>query len=586
MGRGIPLRGGRRELRRESFITSGFFSFFVHPRAWGLRRQNPRVAGFIVSSVGGIAALWLSLALLASLLSIWLRVATPIAEIFVGIFAQLIIGAAFGRAMPGGDESWIRFLSNTGAIVLTFLAGAEFDRQVFRIHWKEAASAGLASFFLPFVGCAAGAHYALGWGVMPSWLAGVAMATTSVAIVYGVMLESGLNTIGFGKSILAACFVTDLVTVIALGLIFAPFTLKTVIFLVIAAMVYFILPWLMPRLLKRYGGLSSEVETKFLLVCLLGMGALANWADSEAVLPAYLIGMALSASVGKDHTLIMRLRTLTFGLLTPFFFLHVGVSVSLPALITAPAAFLFFLVVTIATKVAGVYPVSRHFGSHNKEAIYTALLMSTGLTFGTIASRFGFSHDIIDGNQYSALVSAVIASAVIPMVIANAFFLPRHLLPAVKPEYAPDGLAGVLPFRQFSLILHAHDGSEQAFHALKLALAIAKQNDADLHMISVEKPGHMPKFVEQGKQDTKTGTGETPGTVERARAMAEASRVTLHTHVVAGHPVQSIVQFAAELKADLLVMGEGGHSALYERVFGSRTDRIKRLAQCPVLIAR
>ena len=382
-----------------------------------------------MTSVWALAALWLALALAASLLSIWLRISTALSEIVVGTIAQLIIGAAVGASVLGTDESWIKFLSGIGAIVLTFLAGAELDPAVFRLKWKEAASIGLISFLLPFLGCAAAAHYGLGWDIMPSWLAGVAMSTTSVAVVYAVMIEFGFNATDYGKTVLAACFVTDLGTVVALGLIFAPFSLKTLVFLGVGAVVFVILPWLTPRFFRWYGDRPSELETKFLLLCLLGMGALANWADSEAVLPAYLIGMVLAGTVGKDHALIRRLRTLTFGLLTPFYFIRAGSFVSIPALLAAPSAFIFFLLVKIASKVTGVYPVTRLFGSPRQEGMYTTLLMSTGLTFGTISSLYGLSHGIIDQDQYSALVATVIASAVVPTVIANSFYLPRHLLP-------------------------------------------------------------------------------------------------------------------------------------------------------------
>jgi Kef-type K+ transport system membrane component KefB len=272
---------------------------------------------------------------------------------------------------------------------------------------------------------------------MPSWLAGVAMSTTSVAVVYAVMLEFGFNTTEYGKTILAACFVTDLGTVVALGLIFAPFTIKTLVFLGVGAVVFIVLPWLTPRFFRLYGNRPSELEAKFLLLCLLGMGALAAWADSEAVLPAYLIGMVLAGTVGKDHELIRRLRTLTFGLLTPFYFIRAGSFVSIPDLVAAPIAFILFLLVKVGTKIVGVYPVTRLFGSPNREAMYTTLLMSTGLTFGTISALFGLSHGIINQAQYSALVATVIASAVLPTVIANAFYLPRRLLPKREAE-APD----------------------------------------------------------------------------------------------------------------------------------------------------
>jgi Kef-type K+ transport system membrane component KefB len=383
-----------------------------------------------------LAALWLGLALLAGLASIWLRVATALSEIVVGIAA----GAALGTLAMGVDQEWIKFLAGAGAIVLTFLAGAELDPGVFRRKWKEATAVGLVSFFAPFLGCAAAARWLLGWDPAASWLAGVAMSTTSVAVVYAVMIEFGFNTTDYGKTVLAACFITDLGTVVVLGLIFAPFTLKTLLFVGALMTAALVLPWLTPRFFKRYGGRASELETKYLLLVLFSLGALAGWADSEAVLPAYVLGMILAATVGKDHLLIRRLRTLCFGLLTPFYFVRAGSFVSVPVLVAAPGAFILMLVVKVLTKITGVYPVTQAFRSPRKEGMYTTLLMSTGLTFGTISSLFGLSHGVVDQTQYSALVAAVIASAVIPTLIANAWFLPRHHLP--KRDVAEGGTAG------------------------------------------------------------------------------------------------------------------------------------------------
>jgi glutathione-regulated potassium-efflux system ancillary protein KefC len=170
------------------------------------------------------------------------------------------------------------------------------------------------------------------------------------------------------------------------------------------------------------------LEAKYLLLCLFGMGFLAAWAGSEAVLPAYLIGMVLAGTVGKDHMLIRRLRTLTFGLLTPFYFIRAGSFVSVTALVAAPAIFLILLAAKMATKLLAVYPVTRLFRSEGSEGMYTTLLMSTGLTFGSISALFGLSHGIIDTSQYSYLVATVVGSAVVPTLIANAFYLPRHLL--------------------------------------------------------------------------------------------------------------------------------------------------------------
>jgi glutathione-regulated potassium-efflux system ancillary protein KefC len=401
-----------------------------------------------MTAVWTLAALWLGLALIATLLAIWFRVSTALTEIIVGTVAQFILGGLIGADVLGTNESWVKFLAGLGAIVLTFLAGAELDPVVFRRNWKKASAVGLIGFFAPFFGCAAVAYWVLGWGPLQSWLAGVALSTTSVAVVYAVMLEYGFNKTDYGKIVLAACFINDLGTVLALGFIFAPFTFKTFIFAGVAVVVFVVLPWLTPKLFRLYGNRPSELEAKYLLLLLFGLGALAAWADSEAVLPAYIIGMVLAGTVGKDHALIRRLRTLTLGLLTPFYFIRAGSFVSIPALVAAPVAFVVLLLGKMVTKFVGVYPVTKVFGSPQKEAMYTTLLMSTGLTFGTISALFGLSHGIIDQAQYTVVVAGVVASAVVPTLIANAFFLPHHLLPREElevPEQPGVAAAPIVP---------------------------------------------------------------------------------------------------------------------------------------------
>ncbi|MGC1816925.1 MAG: cation:proton antiporter [Casimicrobiaceae bacterium] len=376
------------------------------------------------------AALWLGLALVATLLSIWLGIATAMSEIVVGTVAQLLLGALIGGAVLGTDQSWIRFLSSTGAVLLTFLAGAELDPDVMRKSWKQTCSIGMVGFIAPFLGCTAVAYFLLHWSVSSSWLAGIALSTTSVAVVYAVMLEFGFNRTDYGKMVLAACFVNDLATVLALGLMFSPFTYKTLVFVVGSVVAFAILPWVTPRFFRRFGDRPSELEAKFLLLCMFGLGALALWADSEPVLPAYVMGMVLAGTVGRDHALVRRLRTLTMGFLTPFYFIRAGSFVSVPALIAAPGVFAVLLLAKMGSKIVGVYPMTKVFRSPTKEAVYTTLMMSTGLTFGSISALFGLNHGIIDDAQYSYLIATVVASAVVPTLIANAFFLPRHLLPS------------------------------------------------------------------------------------------------------------------------------------------------------------
>ena len=369
------------------------------------------------------------LAILASIVSRTYRISTALSEIIVGMLARLTFAYILGVELLSVQEPWIKTLAGIGAIFLTFLAGAELDPDVFKLKWKEAAAVGLSSFLLPSFCCWGAAHFLLGWDNSSSVLAGIALAATSVAVVYTVMMEYGFNKGNFGKTILAACFITDLGTVLTLGLVFAPFTWRTLLFAFLLMITFFLLPKITQRAFFLFGGHTSEFETKYLLFFLLALGALATWAESEAVLPAYLIGMALAGSVGRDHALIKRLRTITIGLLTPFYFIRAGYFVSIPTVITAPIGIIILVLIEIGAKIISVYPVARYFGSPHRDAMYTTLLMASGLTFGTICALFGLSHQIIDEQQYSTLVASIIATAVIPTLIANSYYLPRHHLP-------------------------------------------------------------------------------------------------------------------------------------------------------------
>jgi Kef-type K+ transport system membrane component KefB len=221
-------------------------------------------------------------------------------------------------------------------------------------------------------------------------------------------------------------------TVIALGVMFAPFTWRTLVFAAVSIAAFALLPLVTPVLMNHYANRTAAFRTKWVLFILFGLGALALWAGSEAVLPAYIAGMVLATALGTDHMFIRRLRTLTIGFLTPIYFLRAGSFVSLPALLSAPLVFLALFAGKVGTKIFGLHPVVGVFRPERKERWYYTLLMSTGLTFGTISALFGLSHGIISPDQYSHLVAVVIGSAVVPTMVANAAFLPAHLLPQRK----------------------------------------------------------------------------------------------------------------------------------------------------------
>jgi len=382
------------------------------------------------------ATLWLGLAIVATVLANHLRISIALIEIVIGVLAAFFISRAFGKDAMGADLPWLKFIASSGAILLTFLAGAELDPASLRAKWKEVWIVGMVGFLAPFLGCAAVARWLVGWDVRASLLAGVALSTTSMAVVYAVMLEYGFNKTSFGKGVLGACFINDLGTVIALGLIFAPFTYRTIIFVVTCIVVFALLPFMTSKLTALYGNRTAAIRTKWILFVLFGLGALALWSGSEAVLPAYIVGMVSANAMGSDLFFARRIRTLTVGFLTPFYFLRAGSLVSLPALVTAPVVFLLLFGGKVASKIFGIYPVLNQFKRNRKERWYYTLLMSTGLTFGTISAMYGLSHGIITQTQYSVLVAVVIASAVIPTMIANFAFLPRHLISTSTNEAA------------------------------------------------------------------------------------------------------------------------------------------------------
>lgn len=375
-----------------------------------------------------IAALWIGFALVAAILSSTLGIAAALCEIVVGVLAQSLIQTWHGGHPMPVNEPWVTFLATIGAIMLTFLAGAELDPDVFRRKYKEASVIGSIGFFVPFFICVLVARVLLHWDGKASLLSGIVLASTSVAVMYAVMLESGLNKTDYGKTLLAACFINDLITVLMLGFLFSPFTIKTFFFFAITIGLSVFSPLITSKVFRLFGNRPSEMETKYLLLFLFGLGGLATWAGSEAVLPAYVFGMALARVVGKNEGLIRRMRTMTLGLLTPFYFLRAGLLVSMHALLTGPFVILLLLLSQFMGKFVGIYPITKIFQAPRKEGMFTTLMMSTGLTFGTIAALFGLSHHVISQSQYSYLVAAVIGTAIIPTLIANRFFLPRHLL--------------------------------------------------------------------------------------------------------------------------------------------------------------
>ncbi len=372
----------------------------------------------MTQNVWFIAAIWMALALSASLISIWAGISVALVEILIGVVAGNFLGIH-------ATTDWINFLALLGSGVLTFLAGAEIDPRSLKTNLRASALIGILSFGVPFAIVWLFAQFVLGWPLQQAQIAGVALSTTSVAVVYAVMIEGGYSDTAMGKTILAACFITDLGTVLALGVLFANFNMWLVLFVAVMCVVLWFMPAWTQFIIVRLGATRvSEPEVKFIFFILFFLGGLATTAKSEAVLPAYLVGLAVAGVFLRDKTLVNRMRSIAFAIFTPFYFIKAGLYVSLPALWAGLGIIGALLLLKMITKLVGVFPLARMHYVGKREASYTTLLMATGLTFGTISALFGLQNRIIDQQQYTILVSVVILSAFIPTLIAQKFFQP------------------------------------------------------------------------------------------------------------------------------------------------------------------
>lgn len=372
----------------------------------------------MTQNVWFIAAIWMALAFSASLISIWTGISVALIEILVGVIAGNFLGIH-------ATTEWINFLALLGSGVLTFLAGAEIDPRSLKANLRVSGLIGVLSFGVPFLVIWLFAQFVLGWPLHQAQIAGIALSTTSVAVVYAVMIEGGYSDTSMGKMILAACFITDFGTVLALGGLFANFNVWLLVFVVVMCVVLWFMPTWTQFIILRLGATRvSEPEVKFIFCVLFFLGGLATTAKSEAVLPAYLVGLVVAGVFLRDKTLVHRMRSIAFAMFTPFYFIKAGLYVSLPALWSGLAIIGALLLLKMLTKIAGVFPLARLHYMRPREASYTTLLMATGLTFGTISALFGLQNKIIDQTQYTMLVSTVILSAFVPTLIAQKFFQP------------------------------------------------------------------------------------------------------------------------------------------------------------------
>jgi Kef-type K+ transport system membrane component KefB len=371
------------------------------------------------NNIWTVAGLWMLLAAASSFIAIRLKMPASLLEIAVGIVA--------GNLIALRTNAWIDFVAGFGSVLLTFLAGAEIDPAVLRKQLLPSTVLGAASFCAPFLAAMAYTYFLGHWTADASKIAGIAMSTTSVAVVYAVMVESGLAGKEFGQLILAACFFTDLGTVIALGLLFANYNIWLVALIAAIAASMALIPKLLPTLIDQTRRYVSEPALRILFAVIFLLAAVATYAKSEGVLPAYFLGLACAGMMMTYPDVKRRLQTMTMTLLAPFYFLKAGTYVEFGAAVSGAGLIAILFVVKVIAKIVAVFPLAHFaFRYPRASANYLTLMMATGLTFGTISSLYGLTHHYITQAQYTALVTVVILTAVVPTAIAQALFRPRE----------------------------------------------------------------------------------------------------------------------------------------------------------------
>jgi len=339
---------------------------------------------------------------------------------------EIIFGAIAGNSGLQ-TQDWMMYLANFGGIILTFLAGTEIDTHLMKEKFKGSFLIGAFSFLLPFVGVFLYTYYGVGWSFRAALISGTALSTTSLAVVYSVLVETGLNKTEIGKLIMAATFITDMGTALVLSFLFIKPTLFTLIFLSVSLNVIYLADKLSHYFFThpRWKNKVIEPEIKYIFVLLITLMYFAKLGEGHAVLPTFVLGLLMSrhfTETSETKVVRNRLRTVAYAFITPIFFIVGGLKISFPLIISAFGLFSLLFIIKIGTKFLGVYYFAKKYIPDG--SVYTTLLMSTGLTFGTIASLFGFNAGYINQNQYSVLVGVVVASAIIPTFIAQKWFMP------------------------------------------------------------------------------------------------------------------------------------------------------------------
>jgi glutathione-regulated potassium-efflux system ancillary protein KefC len=349
--------------------------------------------------------------LAARIISLRIKVSSSIIEVFAGV--------VLANALGVGLAQWLDFLGTFGGLILTFLAGAEIEFSLLGNKAKESVVIGSMEFLAPLVDEFLFLSLVAKWSFQATVAAGLALTTTSIAVVYAILTEYELIKMPFAKTIIGVTFVNDILTLIGINFVQPAFDVVTVLFVATLFTMVLLIPKMLKAIVRNYGRRAVELELRFILATLLGVAFFADEAKLHAVFGAFMLGLIFANILQQHQELLSKMRTVTFTLLAPAFFVRAGMLISLPAVLSNLGLVLAMLAVKLGSKVIGTVMLCKRWIP--EASLFSTMLFSTGLTVGTITASLGHDLGFLSDSQFSVVVVSVILSAVVPTLIAKRF---------------------------------------------------------------------------------------------------------------------------------------------------------------------
>lgn len=356
--------------------------------------------------------------IIAGILSIELGISVAILEIVAG----LIVASYFDIT----GLTWLDFLSNFGILGIMFIAGFEIDKDVLRRYYKRSLAIGLTAFFIPFITISLTSYFIFGLGIRASLLVGLATSTTSLALVYPALKEKHLLKVKTGHLLLSSAMIVDLLSIISLTILLGLVDISMMVYVLAALVLLFIAPRIGRWLFSKYKGNIVELEMKFILFILLSLAVISEKMYASEVIFVFMAGLFFSALL-KQHTVLEdKLRGIIFGFMAPLFFFKAGTMIDIGAMnLEILVITLTFLLLAFFSKFVGTYSIVKKV-CRPKFASFAGLLFNYRLTFGIIASVFGFKYSIIDKGIYFALMTTILLTSIISSILLRRY---QHVTP-------------------------------------------------------------------------------------------------------------------------------------------------------------